>query len=339
MISGSSLARTAAERLELDAGRWTDGQAAHGDGHGGDAVVGDVAGLAAVAVGADEQCVVDALVEHGRGVRPAGRRDGGQGGDRASLDGSTDRGRIRVEDGAGWFDGCRGGGHVVQHRDLDWAFPWLSVRDRVPIVHGGGVCGRWAGTMVSWSPTPSPCRPSPMRCATSRSPVSSTARRTSASRGVERCPPMPGCVWFHAVTSGRCELVVDDDRLQLQSGDLALVPHGAGHRIEAGGPSEHPLIPDLPHQEQSDNYAVLHYGGDGPLTRVGLRRTASGAPQRPPPAGRPPARGPRPHRSPHGARRDARPAGRGGARPRGGKRGGDQPTCATSSSSRPSATG
>jgi AraC-like DNA-binding protein len=60
----------------------------------------------------------------------------------------------------------------------------------------------------------------------------------------------------------------------LQSGDLVLVPHGAGHRIEEGGPTEHPLIPDLPHQEQSDNYAVLHYGHDGPLTELvcgGLR--------------------------------------------------------------------
>ncbi len=87
-------------------------------------------------------------------------------------------------------------------------------------------------------------------------------------------PPMPGCVWFHAVTSGRCVLVVGDQRVELQSGDLALVPHGAGHRIEAGSPTEHPLIPDLPHEEQSDNYAVLHYGHDGPLTELvcgGLR--------------------------------------------------------------------
>jgi AraC-like DNA-binding protein len=87
-------------------------------------------------------------------------------------------------------------------------------------------------------------------------------------------PPMPGCVWFHAVTSGRCELVVGGVRVQLHSGDLALVPHGAGHRIEAGGPTEYPSIPDLPHEEQSDNYAVLHYGHDGPLTELvcgGLR--------------------------------------------------------------------
>jgi mannose-6-phosphate isomerase-like protein (cupin superfamily) len=87
-------------------------------------------------------------------------------------------------------------------------------------------------------------------------------------------PPMPGCVWFHAVTSGHGELVVDGDRLELRPGDLALVPHGSGHVIEAGGPSEYPLIPDLPHEEQSDNYAVLRYGKDGPLTELicgGLR--------------------------------------------------------------------
>lgn len=87
-------------------------------------------------------------------------------------------------------------------------------------------------------------------------------------------PVMPGCVWFHAVTSGRCELVVGGDRVELQPGDLALVPHGTGHRIEAGGPAEHPFIPDLPHDEESDNYAVLRYGGTGPLTELvcgGLR--------------------------------------------------------------------
>lgn len=87
-------------------------------------------------------------------------------------------------------------------------------------------------------------------------------------------PPMPGVVWFHAVTSGRCELVVGGDRRQLEAGDLALVPHGTGHLIEAGEPSEHPLIPDLPHEEMSDTYAVLRYGQDGPLTELvcgGLR--------------------------------------------------------------------
>lgn len=87
-------------------------------------------------------------------------------------------------------------------------------------------------------------------------------------------PPMPGSVWFHVVTSGRCVLVVGEARLELQSGDLVLVPHGAGHTIEAGNPTQYPCIPNLPHQEQSDNFAVLHYGDDGPLTELvcgGLR--------------------------------------------------------------------
>ena len=44
-------------------------------------------------------------------------------------------------------------------------------------------------------------------------------------------PPMPGCLMFHVVTSGRCWLEVEgaEPRL-LQPGDLALVPHGEGHR-------------------------------------------------------------------------------------------------------------
>ena len=50
-------------------------------------------------------------------------------------------------------------------------------------------------------------------------------------------PATPGCMWFHAVTSGRCELVVGDDRVRLQTGDLVIVPHGAGHRIGAGSPT------------------------------------------------------------------------------------------------------
>ena len=87
-------------------------------------------------------------------------------------------------------------------------------------------------------------------------------------------PATPGCMWFHAVTSGSCELDVAGDRVHLQTGDLVIVPHGEGHRIEAGDPPEHPSIPDLPHEEQSDNYAVLRYGADGPLTELvcgGLR--------------------------------------------------------------------
>jgi len=87
-------------------------------------------------------------------------------------------------------------------------------------------------------------------------------------------PATPGCMWFHAVTSGSCELVVGDDPVPLETGDLVVVPHGAGHRIGAGTPTMYPSIPELPHDERSDNYAVLRYGDDGPLTEMvcgGLR--------------------------------------------------------------------
>ena len=56
-----------------------------------------------------------------------------------------------------------------------------------------------------------------------------------------------------------------------------IVPHGAGHRIGSGSPTTYPSIPDLPHDELTDNYAVLRYGeggDDGLLTEMvcgGLR--------------------------------------------------------------------
>src|SRR5688500_18297929 len=44
-------------------------------------------------------------------------------------------------------------------------------------------------------------------------------------------PAMPGFLMFHVVTSGQCWLEVEgaEDRL-VRPGDLALVPHGEGHR-------------------------------------------------------------------------------------------------------------
>ena len=44
-------------------------------------------------------------------------------------------------------------------------------------------------------------------------------------------PAMPGCLWFHVVTSGRATLGEDASAVVLQPGDLALVPHGHGHRL------------------------------------------------------------------------------------------------------------
>jgi AraC-like DNA-binding protein len=54
----------------------------------------------------------------------------------------------------------------------------------------------------------------------------------------------------------------------LQPGDLALVPHGEGHRLssELGVPA--PRLYDLPHERVSDRYAILRHGGGGAATTL-----------------------------------------------------------------------
>ncbi len=80
-------------------------------------------------------------------------------------------------------------------------------------------------------------------------------------------PPFEGCLSFHAVTAGRCWLSVEgvDDR-PLESGDLALVPHGRGHSLssEPGVPATR--IEALPHEHVNDRYAILRHGGGGART-------------------------------------------------------------------------
>jgi AraC-like DNA-binding protein len=82
-------------------------------------------------------------------------------------------------------------------------------------------------------------------------------------------PPVQGCLSFHVVTSGRCWLEVEgaEHRL-LQPGDLALVPHGEGHRLasEPGLPA--PRIDELRHERVSDRYAILRHGGGGAATSL-----------------------------------------------------------------------
>jgi AraC-like DNA-binding protein len=77
-------------------------------------------------------------------------------------------------------------------------------------------------------------------------------------------PPLPGYLWFHVTTSGRCWLESDgaEPRL-LQAGDLALVPHGEGHRLLSEPGSETPSIFDLARIQISDRYELLRHGGGG----------------------------------------------------------------------------
>src|SRR5688500_1522558 len=82
-------------------------------------------------------------------------------------------------------------------------------------------------------------------------------------------PPMSGSLMFHVVTSGRCWLEVEglEPRL-LQPGDLALVPHGEGHRItsEPGVPG--PGLFDVGREELSERFEMIRHGGGGAATSL-----------------------------------------------------------------------
>jgi hypothetical protein len=80
-------------------------------------------------------------------------------------------------------------------------------------------------------------------------------------------PPMPGYIWFHVVTSGRVWLETEEGHTEwVQPGELALVPHGKGHRLHSEPGSAAPPILDLPLEQVSDRYELLRYGGGGPRT-------------------------------------------------------------------------
>jgi AraC-like DNA-binding protein len=82
-------------------------------------------------------------------------------------------------------------------------------------------------------------------------------------------PPMSGCLMFHVVTSGRCWLEVDGaERRLLQPGDLALVPHGEGHRLASGPGVAAAKLFDLPREQVSERYEVLRHGGGGAATSL-----------------------------------------------------------------------
>lgn len=83
-------------------------------------------------------------------------------------------------------------------------------------------------------------------------------------------PPLEGCLWFHVVTSGRCLLKVDGEAAAqvLVPGELALVPHGAGHTLvsEPGAPT--PQVQSLSREQLGERYEVLRHGGGGTLTAL-----------------------------------------------------------------------
>jgi AraC-like DNA-binding protein len=85
----------------------------------------------------------------------------------------------------------------------------------------------------------------------------------SAPFGLE-LPPLPDCLMFHAVTAGRCWLEVKGAASRLlQPGDLAVVPHGAGHRLVSEPGARTAKLFDLPREQVSERYEILCHGGGG----------------------------------------------------------------------------
>ncbi|MFD5829604.1 AraC family transcriptional regulator [Lentzea sp. NPDC060358] len=80
-------------------------------------------------------------------------------------------------------------------------------------------------------------------------------------------PGMTDCLWFHVLTSGRCEVEVNGGVTVLEPGDVLLVPGGQGHRLRSGD-SELPLVTTLPHLFETENYAILRHGGGGAVTHL-----------------------------------------------------------------------
>jgi AraC-like DNA-binding protein len=81
-------------------------------------------------------------------------------------------------------------------------------------------------------------------------------------------PPLQDSLMFHVVTAGRCWLEVGRERRQLQPGDLALVPHGKGHRLTSDARVKAAPLFDLPREQVSERYEILRHGGGGAPTHM-----------------------------------------------------------------------
>jgi AraC-like DNA-binding protein len=82
-------------------------------------------------------------------------------------------------------------------------------------------------------------------------------------------PPLPDHLMFHVVTSGGGWLEVEGDEPRpLAPGDLALVPHGRGHRLVGERGAAAARLFDLPREQVSERYEVLRHGGGGAATTM-----------------------------------------------------------------------
>lgn len=90
----------------------------------------------------------------------------------------------------------------------------------------------------------------------------------SAPWGID-LPAIPDSLMFHVVINGACWLEVSGaERVQLQPGDLALVPHGAGHVLRSDDLARTPGLFDLPRDAVSERYEVIRFDGGGEPARL-----------------------------------------------------------------------
>jgi AraC-like DNA-binding protein len=74
---------------------------------------------------------------------------------------------------------------------------------------------------------------------------------------------------FHVVISGSCWLEREGDApLRLEAGDLALLPHGGGHRLSHEPGTFARRFDELIHEQVSERYLILRHGGGGAATSV-----------------------------------------------------------------------
>ena len=77
-------------------------------------------------------------------------------------------------------------------------------------------------------------------------------------------PAMPGCLWFHVLLSGRCDLLADHfGPVTMTAGDFALISQGQGHLLRTAPAVDTPNVLELPHEMAGERYALLRYGGGG----------------------------------------------------------------------------
>ncbi len=82
-------------------------------------------------------------------------------------------------------------------------------------------------------------------------------------------PPFAHSLMFHVITSGDCWLeVAGASPRRLGPGDLALVPHGEGHRLVDRPGAAVAALFDLPRELLSERYERLRHGGGGAATEL-----------------------------------------------------------------------